>query len=100
MLIKAVKQSVHDALRAAQVACTDRNFKQNAARVQPQPELLQDMAQAQFCLVMPGNGQSSGHLADAFFSGCIPVFLGPPFHTLPFPHLVILLISSSFGTHS
>ena len=92
MLVKAVKQSVHDALRAAQVACTDRNFKQNAARVQPQPELLQDMAQAQFCLVMPGNGQSSGHLADAFFSGCIPVFLGPPFHTLPFPHLVILLI--------
>ena len=71
-----------------QVACTDTNFKQNPQRTQPQPELLRDMAQAQFCLVMPGNGQSSGHLADAFFAGCIPVFLGPPFHTLPFPHLV------------
>ena len=73
---------------AMQVACTDTDFKQNPQRVQPQPELLGDMAQAQFCLVMPGNTQSSGHLADAFFTGCIPVFLGPPFHTLPFPHLV------------
>ena len=71
-----------------QVACSDKNFPQNAQRTQPQPQMLQDMAQAQFCLVMPGNVQSSGHLADAFFTGCIPVFLGPPFHSLPLPHMV------------
>jgi len=71
-----------------QVACTAKNFPQNAQRTQPQPELLEDMSHAHFCLVMPGNVQSSGHLADAFFTGCIPVFLGPPFHSLPFPHLV------------
>ena len=76
-----------------QVACTDKNFRQNPQRTQPQPDLLADMAHAHFCLVMPGNVQSSGHLADAFFTGCIPVFLGPPFHTLPIPHLVSFITS-------
>lgn len=70
------------------MACTDKNFRQNPQRTQPQSDLLAGMANAQFCLVMPGNVQSSGHLADAFFTGCIPVFLGPPFHTLPIPHMV------------
>lgn len=70
------------------MACTDANFKQNAQRTQPRSELLKDMARSQFCLVMPGSQQSSGHLADAFFTGCIPVFLGGPFHTLPLAHLV------------
>ena len=71
-----------------QVACTDKNFAQNALATQPRPQLLADMARAHFCLIMPGNSQSSGRLADAFFTGCIPVFLGPPFHTLPFAALV------------
>lgn len=71
-----------------QVACTAKNFPQNAQRTQPRSDLLRDMARAQFCLIMPGNTQSSGRLADSFFTGCIPVFLGPPFHTLPFAPLV------------
>ena len=43
----------------------------------PQPDLLADMAHAQFCLVMPGNVQSSGHLADAFFTGLYETALKP-----------------------
>ena len=70
------------------MACTEKNFEQNALRTQPRPQLLRDMARSHFCLIMPGNSQSSGRLADAFFTGCIPVFLGPPFHTLPFAALV------------
>ena len=70
------------------MACTEANFAQNALRTQPRPQLLADMARSHFCLIMPGNSQSSGRLADAFFTGCIPVFLGPPFHTLPFAALV------------
>ncbi|BDA47928.1 probable arabinosyltransferase ARAD2 [Coccomyxa sp. Obi] len=78
----------HGADAPPKVACTDANFKQNAQRTQPRAELLKDMARSQFCLVMPGSRQSSGHLADAFFTGCIPVFLGAPFHTLPLAHLI------------
>ncbi len=37
-----------------QVACTEKNFPQNAQRTQPQPELLEDMSHAHFCLIMLG----------------------------------------------
>ena len=79
MLACACSQNANLLFALLQVACTDKNFRQNPQRTQPQPDLLADMAHSQFCLVMPGNVQSSGHLADAFFTGCIPVFLGPPF---------------------
>ena len=79
---------INNSVAGFQVACTNRNFPQNPQRTQPRPDLLRDMARSHFCLIMPGNAQSSGRLADAFFTGCIPVFLGPPFHSLPFGPLV------------
>ena len=39
---------------------------------------------AVFCIIMRGGVESSRALNDAFLGGCIPVFVGPPFHTLPF----------------
>lgn len=39
---------------------------------------------SRFCLVLPGDSQSSRRLTDVIISGCVPVFVGPPFHTLPF----------------
>ena len=32
--------------------------------------------------------QSSRRVSEVILSGCIPVFLGPPFHTLPLAELV------------
>ena len=98
MLACACSQNANLPYALLQVACSDKNFRQNPQRTQPQPDLLADMANSQFCLVMPGNVQSSGHLADAFFTGCIPVFLGPPFHTLPIPHLVSASIAACLLT--
>eukprot|EP00884_Botryococcus_braunii_P022991 jgi/Botrbrau1/9376/Bobra.0252s0005.3 len=36
-----------------------------------------------YCLVIPGDSQTSRRLPEAVLTGCIPVFYGPPFHTIP-----------------
>ena len=70
----------------AQVACTEREFPLNELKVQPHRPMLESMAASLFCLILPGNSQSSQRITEAFLTGCIPVFLGPPWHTLPFSH--------------
>jgi hypothetical protein len=47
------------------------------------PALMAAYRRATFCPVVPSNAQSSRRLSEAVLSGCVPVFLGPPFHTLP-----------------
>ena len=66
------------------MACTDKEFPLNELKVQPHASMLESMAGSVFCLIMPGNSQSSQRLTEAFLTGCIPVFLGPPWHSLPF----------------
>ena len=60
-------------------------------RVQPHRQLLENMTRSNFCLMLPGNSQSSQRLTEAFLTGCIPVFVGPPWHSLPLTQLVRLL---------
>lgn len=66
-----------------QVRCTDVEFEQNLFATQQHKSVLQQMAASAFCLIMPGNSQSSQRLTEAFLAGCIPVFIGPPWHSLP-----------------
>lgn len=54
----------------------------------PHPTLMQSYRQSQFCPVMPSNVQSSRRLSEVVLAGCIPVFFGPPFHTLPLAQYV------------
>ena len=63
--------------------CTEREFEQNRFATQQHRSLVQQMANSAFCLIMPGNSQSSQRLTEAFLTGCIPVFIGPPWHSLP-----------------
>ncbi len=77
------------------MACTDKEFPLNELKVQPHGGMLEGMAGSVFCLIMPGNSQSSQRLTEAFIAGCIPVFLGPPWHTLPFSTEVRLIFSCS-----
>lgn len=49
----------------------------------PHQEVMQGYRRARFCPVLPSNVQSSRRLSEVILSGCIPVFIGPPFHTLP-----------------
>ncbi len=68
----------------AQVRCTEREFEQNVFVTQRHKSVLEQMANSAFCLILPGNSQSSQRLTEAFLAGCIPVFIGPPWHSLPF----------------
>lgn len=42
------------------------------------------LATSNFCFLLPGDTQSSRRLSDAVIAGCLPVFLGPPYHSMPF----------------
>jgi hypothetical protein len=45
--------------------------------------VLEDLARARFCLVIAGDTASSRRLSEIMAAGCIPVFVGPPWHALP-----------------
>ncbi len=40
--------------------------------------LLQSMMQSRFCMIVPGDSQSSERLTDAFVSGVCPLVSGAP----------------------
>ncbi|KDD75549.1 hypothetical protein H632_c623p1 [Helicosporidium sp. ATCC 50920] len=48
-------------------------------------EAMARMRRSVFCPVMAGDTQSSRRLAEVVLAGCIPVFVGPPYHTLSMP---------------
>eukprot|EP00884_Botryococcus_braunii_P007896 jgi/Botrbrau1/17107/Bobra.0157s0010.1 len=78
------------------VICLDSDFMQTEFRVQVHKPYLQQMSKSVYCLILPGNSQSSQRLTEAFLTGCIPVFVGPPFHSLPFRSVVDYQESSIF----
>jgi hypothetical protein len=47
-------------------------------------QLMQYLSDSVFCPVLPGDDQSSQHLTERYLMGCIPVFVGPPYHAMPF----------------
>jgi len=42
------------------------------------------MRSATFCPAFPGDAASTRRLSEMFLAGCIPVFVGPPYHSMPF----------------
>ena len=49
----------------------------------PHAEVMQSYRRTRFCPILASNVQSSRRISEAILSGCIPVFIGPPFHSLP-----------------
>lgn len=47
-------------------------------------ELMEALQKSVFCLLPTGDTQSSRRLTEIILAGCIPVFVGPPYHSLPF----------------
>ena len=41
------------------------------------------MSSTLFCLVLPGDSASARRIGEIFMAGCIPVFLGPPYGSMP-----------------
>lgn len=54
----------------------------------PYDELLASLQSSRFCLLPPGETASSRRLTDVVLSGCIPVFIGPPWHEMPLAEYV------------
>ena len=48
-------------------------------------QVLTGMKSSVFCLVLPGDSQSSRWTSQVVMSGCVPVFVGPPYASMPFP---------------
>lgn len=69
------------------VACSPDKFDPT---IQPEShmDMLESMSQHRFSLVLPGDTSSSRRLTDTMLAKSIPVFVGPPFHTLPFSEIV------------
>ena len=52
--------------------------------VEARKRSLEIMGRSKYCAILaPGDRQSSVELGLAVRLGCIPVFLGPPFHSMP-----------------
>lgn len=56
--------------------------------VVPHAEAWEAMRSSLFCPVIAGDTQSSMRLSEIILAGCIPVFFGPPFHTLPLADVI------------
>ena len=50
---------------------------------EPHSEVLDAMRRATFCPVLNGDTAASLRLSEVILAGCIPVFVGPPWHALP-----------------
>ena len=46
-------------------------------------QVIQTMQETLFCLLLPGDSVSSRRAAEIMLAGCIPVFIGPPYHNMP-----------------
>lgn len=64
-----------------EVKCTNRELGGQHA---PFEDMFSAMSHSKFCLAFPGDAASTRRLSELMLAGCIPVFPGPPYHSLPF----------------
>ena len=67
------------------VHCTNQQL---GGENKPFTVMFDSMRNSRFCLAMPGDSASTRRLSEIVLSGCIPVFPGPPFNSMPFHHTV------------
>ncbi|DBA72311.1 TPA: hypothetical protein ACH3X2_010556 [Trebouxia sp. C0005] len=71
--------NAHDTSARVDVSCTDRaTFSHDSFDL-----VTKGMQRSKFCLILPGDAQSSRRLSESIRAGCIPVFIGPPYHSTP-----------------
>ena len=67
------------------VSCTNRELGGQHATF---TDMFDDMRNSTFCLALPGDSSSTRRLSEIMLANCIPVFAGPPYHSMPFHHTV------------
>ena len=68
------------------VRCTDSEL--NPQGHQEFKAMFDAMRHSRFCPAFPGDAASTRRLSEIFLAGCVPVFLGPPYHSMPFSETV------------
>lgn len=63
------------------VKCTNSDLGGTHA---PFEEMFTSMSHSRFCMAFPGDAASTRRLSEIMLSGCVPVFPGPPYHSMPF----------------
>ncbi|KAK9805794.1 hypothetical protein WJX73_000215 [Symbiochloris irregularis] len=67
-------------VQESSVACSDKFLNGTHKEF---VQMLTEMEHSKFCLVLPGDSQSTRRLSEIFMAGCIPVFVGAPFNSMP-----------------
>ena len=71
------------------MACTGNSEEiKDVQNERPHWEQMDEFTRSTFCMLLPGDSQTSRRLPEAIMAGCIPVFPGPPYHTLPIANMV------------
>ena len=86
---------------AARSCCKGFAMKHRGRMQMPYEELQAHMQRSTFCLLPPGGTASSRRLTDVVLSGCVPVFIGPPWHAMPLArHLDYTVFAIFVNVHS
>ena len=96
LAVRTLLQSAGLACRTHQgvksIGMPHRQHDRRRVFLQPSPadgccalQVLSGMKSSVFCLVLPGDSQSSRWTSQVVMSGCVPVFVGPPYASMPFP---------------
>lgn len=72
------------------VECSGGAARLGSKKFTNHAEFANLLSRTLFCPVLPGENQGSQHLVERYVSGCIPIFVGPPYHALPFEKEVCL----------
>ena len=67
------------------VDCTNREL--GGIHV-PFRDLFTSMLHSRFCIAFPGDSASTRRLSEIMISGCVPIFPGPPYHSMPFSEYI------------
>ena len=59
-------------------------------------EMFQALSDSRFCLALPGDSASTRRLSEIMLADCIPVFAGPPYHSMPFHHSIDWSVAGVF----
>lgn len=94
MRSKFAREIFNDAGEDVQVSCLEDEV--GHAELLEVAASYGEMRHAIFCLMLPGQDQATSAVAEAFLSGCIPVFVGRPWHAIPFAHTVAYNTSAFF----
>lgn len=84
-------------VRDTEIECSDPTL---GGSHEPYAVAFDKMRRSVFCLVLPGDAQSTRRLSEIFLAGCVPVFIGLPTHKQRriFTHRRTVFVETSFAS--